>query len=146
MKDKIQKDLIQSMKSGSKQDVEILRFIISLIKQEEKDRNKDYNDSEVIQVLKKAIKKNQDAFDQFSKAGRNDLAEKEQAEINIITKYLPSELSESEITTLVQTIIVEVEAKDQKDMGKVMSKIKENHSDNVDMSLVSKIVKSSLSS
>lgn len=146
MKDKIQKDLIQSMKSGSKQDVEILRFIISLIKQEEKDKNKDFNDSEVIQVLKKAVKKNQDAFDQFSKAGRNDLAEKEQAEINIITKYLPNELSESEITSLVQSIISEVDAKDQKDMGKVMSKIKENHSDNVDMSLVSKIVKSSLSS
>ena len=92
MKDKIQKDLIESMKSGSKNDVEILRFVISLIKKEEKDKNKDFSDSEVIQVLKKAIKRNQDAFEQFSKAGRNDLAEKEQMEIKIISRYLPDEL------------------------------------------------------
>ena len=86
MKDKIQKDLIESMKSGSKKDVEILRFVISLIKKEEKDKNKDFSDSEVIQVLKKAIKRNQDAFEQFSKAGRKDLAEKEQMEIKIISR------------------------------------------------------------
>ena len=89
MKDKIQKDLIESMKSGSKNDVEILRFVISLIKKEEKDKNKDFSDSEVIQVLKKAIKRNQDAFEQFSKAGRNDLAEKEQMEIKIIFETVP---------------------------------------------------------
>ena len=105
MKDKIQKDLIESMKSGSKNDVEILRFVISLIKKEEKDKNKDFSDSEVIQVLKKAIKRNQDAFEQFSKAGRNDLAEKEQMEIKIISRYLPDELSTSEIEKLVQGII-----------------------------------------
>ena len=116
MKDKIQKDLIESMKSGSKNDVEILRFVISLIKKEEKDKNKDFSDSEVIQVLKKAIKRNQDACEQFSKAGRNDLAEKEQMEIKIISRYLPDELSSSEIEKLVQGIISEVNAKDQKDI------------------------------
>ena len=127
MKDKIQKDLIESMKSGSKNDVEILRFVISLIKKEEKDKNKDFSNSEVIQVLKKAIKRNQDAFEQFSKAGRNDLAEKEQMEIEIISRYLPDELSASEIEKLVQGIISEVNAKDQKDIGKVMAVIKQNH-------------------
>ena len=105
MKDKIQKDLIESMKSGSKNDVEILRFVISLIKKEEKDKNKDFSDSEVIQVLKKAIKRNQDAFEQFSKAGRDDLAEKEQTEIKIISRYLPDELSSSEIEKLISKIV-----------------------------------------
>lgn len=145
MKDKIQKDLIESMKSGSKNDVEILRFVISLIKKEEKDKNKDFSDSEVIQVLKKAIKRNQDAFEQFSKAGRNDLAEKEQMEIEIISRYLPDELSASEIEKLVQGIISEVNAKDQKDIGKVMTVIKQNHADSVDMGLASKLVKTILS-
>ena len=145
MKDKIQRDLIESMKSGSKNDVEILRFVISLIKKEEKDKNKDFSDSEVIQVLKKAIKRNQDAFEQFSKAGRNDLAEKEQMEIKIISRYLPDELSSSEIEKLVQGIISEVNAKDQKDIGKVMAIIKQNHADSVDMGLASKLVKTILS-
>ena len=145
MKDKIQKDLIESMKSGSKNDVEILRFVISLIKKEEKDKNKDFSDSEVMQVLKKAIKRNQDAFEQFSKAGRNDLAEKEQMEIKIISRYLPDELSTSEIEKLVQGIISEVNAKDQKDIGKVMAINKQNHADSVDMGLASKLVKTILS-
>ena len=145
MKDKIQKDLIESMKSGSKKDVEILRFITSLIKKEEKDKNKDFNDTEVIQVLKKAIKRNQDAFNQFSKAGRNDLAEKEQMEIDIISRYLPSELSESAVEDLVRKVISEVRARDQKDIGKVMAHIKQNHADSVDMGLASKLVKTILS-
>ncbi len=145
MKDKIQKDLIDSMKSGSKKDVEILRFIISLIKKEEKDKNKDFSDSEVIQVLKKAVKRNQDAFDQFSKAGRDDLAEKEQLEIDIISRYLPSELSESAVEDLIRKIISEVSAKDQKDIGKVMGYIKKNHADSVDMGLASRLVKTILS-
>ena len=96
-------------------------------------------------ILKKAIKRNQDAFEQFSKAGRNDLAEKEQMEIKIISRYLPDELSASEIEKLVQGIISEVNAKDQKDIGKVMAVIKQNHADSVDMGLASKLVKTILS-
>ena len=132
-------------KTSWEEALSIIANQIKKLKKEEKDKNKDFSDPEVMQVLKKAIKRNQDAFEQFSKAGRNDLAEKEQMEIKIISRYLPDELSSSEIEKLVQGIISEVNAKDQKDIGKVMAIIKQNHADSVDMGLASKLVKTILS-
>ena len=74
---KIQEDLIRFMKSGEKEKVEILRFASSFIKQEEKDKGIILSESQTIQVIKKVLKRNQESFDQFTKAGRIDLADKE---------------------------------------------------------------------
>ena len=146
MKSIIQKDIIQLMKSGQKDKVEKLRFILSFITQEEKDKNKELSDSEIIQILKKALKRNQDSYEQFTKAGREDLASKEKEEILIIQNYLPEEMTEEEIIKVIQETITSIGATSMKDMGKVIGMIKKNHGDNADMSLVSKHVKSLLNS
>ena len=77
IKTKIQEDLIQFMKAGEKDKVDVIRFVLSFVNTEEKDKQKSLTDSETLQVLKKVIKRNQESFEQFSKASRNDLAEKE---------------------------------------------------------------------
>ena len=134
------------MKSGQKDKVEKLRFILSFITQEEKDKNKELSDSEIIQILNKALKRNQDSYEQFTKAGREDLASKEKEEILLIQNYLPEEMTEEEIIKIIQETITSIGATSMKDMGKVIGMIKKNHGDNADMSLVSKHVKSLLNS
>tara|TARA_B100000427_G_C15183733_1_gene452806 strand:+ start:94 stop:534 length:441 start_codon:yes stop_codon:yes gene_type:complete len=146
MKEKIQKDLVQLMKSGEKNKVEKMRFILSFITQEEKDKNKELTNSEIIQILKKALKRNQESFEQFTKAGREDLALKESEEIAIIQNYLPEEMSEEDVIKIIKETITSSGASSIKEMGKVIGLIKKNHGDNVDMAVVSKHVKDLLNS
>tara|TARA_B100000586_G_scaffold19735_1_gene13096 strand:- start:205 stop:660 length:456 start_codon:yes stop_codon:yes gene_type:complete len=146
IKTKIQGDLIQFMKAGEKDKVDIIRFALSFINTEEKDKQKSLTDSETLQVLKKVIKRNQESFEQFSKASRNDLAEKEKKEMEIIKQYLPEEISENEIIEAVKKSITQCDANSIKDMGRVMAEIKKNYGDSVDMSIVSKHVKILLNS
>lgn len=145
MKKKIQMEIIELMKSGQKEELEITRYIFSLIQKEEKDKNIELKDSEVIQVLKKAIKRNQDSLTQYKLADRQDLASREEREIEIIKKYLPAELSESEVKEIIRKSIQETGAESIKDLGKVLGLIKMNHGDEIDMSVASKLVKESLS-
>lgn len=146
IKTKIQEDLIQFMKAGEKDKVDVIRFVLSFVNTEEKDKQKSLTDSETLQVLKKVIKRNQESFEQFSKASRNDLAEKEKKEMEIIKQYLPEEISENEIIEAVKKSITQCDANSIKDMGKVMAEIKKNYGDRADMSMVSKHVKILLNS
>ncbi|MBT3697925.1 MAG: GatB/YqeY domain-containing protein [Gammaproteobacteria bacterium] len=140
-KSKIKKDLISFMKSGEKDKVEILRYASSFIKQEEKDKNIILSESQTIQIIKKVLKRNQESFDQFTKAGRTDLADKEKKEMDIIGIYLPEEMTEDAIIDAVKESIVNCQASSIKDMGKVMADVKKLHGDNANMSLVSKYVR-----
>jgi len=146
IKTKIQEDLIQFMKAGEKDKVDVIRFVLSFVNTEEKDKQKSLTDSETLQVLKKVIKRNQESFEQFSKASRNDLAEKEKKEMEIIKQYLPEEISENEIIEAVKKSITQCDANSIKDMGRVMAEIKKNYGDRADMSMVSKHVKILLNS
>ena len=146
IKTKIQEDLVQFMKAGEKDKVDVIRFVLSFINAEEKNKQKSLTDSETLQVLKKVIKRNQESFEQFSKASRNDLAEKEKKEMEIIRQYLPEEISENEIIEAVKKSITQCDANSIKDMGKVMAEIKKNYGDRADMSIVSKHVKILLNS
>ena len=145
-KEKIQNDLIKFMKSGEKDKVEIIRFAQSFIKQLEKDKNIELSETETIQVLKKVIKRNQESFDQFIKAGRDELAAQEKKEMDIIKLYLPEEMSEADVINLVKNSIANCKAETIKDMGKVMTEIKKTNGESIDMTLVSKYVKQLLSS
>ena len=145
-KEKIQEDLVKSMKSGEKDKVEIIRFAQSFIKQLEKDKNIELSESETVQVLKKVIKRNQESYDQFIKAGRDELAAQEKKEMDIIKSYLPEEMSEADVINLVKSSIANSKAETIKDMGKVMADIKKTKGESIDMSLVSKYVKQLLSS
>ena len=141
MKNIIEKDIIELMKSGQKRQVEITRFILSHIINEEKEKKRDLDNSETIQVLKKLLKRNQESYEQYNNAGRDDLANKEKEEIDIIQNYLPDEMSEEAVIELVKHTIESCDASSLKEMGKVIGSIKKSHGDNVDMSLVSKHVK-----
>ena len=141
IKDSIQSDQIKYLKEGNKEDSSTLRFALSFINKEEKDKNIILNDSEVIKVLKSMIKRNKDSYDQFMNASRQELADKEKKEMDLLSTYLPEVLGEVETEEIVKKIITELDITSIKEMGKAMGMIKNNHGDNVDMSLVSKFIK-----
>ena len=145
IKDSIQSDQIKYLKEGNKEDSSTLRFALSFINKEEKDKNIVLNDSEVIKVLKSMIKRNKDSYDQFLNASRQELADKEKKEMDLLSTYLPEVLGEVETEEIVKKIITELDITSIKEMGKAMGMIKNNHGDNVDMSLVSTFIKKLLS-
>ena len=134
-----------SMKNRDKETTSTLRMAISELKKEEIDKRIDLEDEQVIQILQRMIKQRKDSYTQFSDAGRNELAEKEQNEINILSDFLPEQLSEEELTVIVTDVIKETSASGPQDMGKVMGSLKQKIQGNADMGLVSKIVKENLS-
>ena len=134
-----------SMKNRDKETTSTLRMAISELKKEEIDKRIDLEDEQVIQILQRMIKQRKDSYTQFSDAGRNELAEKEQNEISILSNFLPEQLSEEELTVIVTDVIKETAASGPQDMGKVMGSLKQRIQGNADMGLVSKIVKENLS-
>ena len=145
IKDSIQSDQIKFLKEGNKEDSSILRFALSFLNKEEKDKKIELNDSEVIKILKSMIKRNKDSYDQFMNANRQELADKEKKEMSLLNTYLPELLDEVKTEEIVKKVIDELDVKSIKDMGKAMGLIKNNHGDNIDMSLVSKYIKKLLS-
>jgi hypothetical protein len=145
IKDSIQSDQIKFLKEGNKEDSSTLRFVLSFLNKEEKDKKIELNDSEVIKILKSMIKRNKDSYDQFINADRLELADKEKKEMNLLNTYLPELLDEVKTEEIVKKVIDELDVKSIKDMGKAMGLIKNNHGDNIDMSLVSKYIKKLLS-
>ena len=145
IKDSIQNDQINYLKDGNKTDSSTLRFALSFINKEEKDKKIELNDSEVIKILKTMIKRNKDSYDQFINADRQDLADKEKKEMDLLNSYLPEILNDVETKKIVQNVINELNITSMKEMGKAMGLIKKNHGDNIDMSLVSKYIKELLS-
>tara|TARA_B100001093_G_scaffold285539_1_gene272711 strand:- start:5185 stop:5637 length:453 start_codon:yes stop_codon:yes gene_type:complete len=145
IKDSIQSDQIKYLKEGKKENSSTLRFALSFINKEEKDKNTVLSDSEVIKVLKSMIKRNKDSYNQFMNANRQELADKEKKEMGLLNTYLPEVLGEIETEEIIKKIITELEITSIKEMGKAMGLIKNNHGDTVDMSLVSKLIKKLLS-
>ena len=134
-----------SMKSRDKETTSTLRMAISELKKEEIDKRIELEDEQVIQILQRMIKQRKDSYSQFSNAGRNELAEKEQNEINILSDFLPEQISEEELNIMIMEVIKETGADGPQDMGKVMGSLKQRIQGNADMGLVSKIVKENLS-
>ena len=145
IKDSLQKDQINFLKDGNKEDSSILRLALSFINKEEKDKRIELNDSEVIKVIKTLIKRNKDSFDQFTSANRPELADKEKKEMDLLQTYLPEVIDEKQTEEIVKNIINEMGISSIKEMGKIMGVIKKNHGDSIDLSLVSQIIKKCLS-
>ena len=140
----IEEAVIASMKNRDKETTSTLRMAISELKKEEIDKRIELGDEQVIHILQRMIKQRKDSYSQFSDAGRNELAEKEQNEINILSNFLPEQLNEEELTHMVTEVIKETGATGSQDMGKVMGSLKQRIQGNADMGLVSKIVKENL--
>ena len=144
IKDSIQQDQINFLKEGKKEDSSILRFALSFINKEEKDKQIELSDSEVVAVIKSLIKRNKDSYDQFTSANRPELAEKEKKEMDLLQSYLPEVMNENETEEIVKSTIDKLGISSMKEMGKAMGEIKKNHADTIDLSLVSQLIKKHL--
>ena len=121
-----------------------IRMFLSEVQRFEIDNKEEVDDSKALQIINKMIKQRNDSISQFKNGGRNDLAEKEEKEVEILSKYKPAQLSDEEITSKVKEAIEQSEATSMQDIGKVMGILK-SLSGSADMGLVSKIVKDELS-
>ena len=145
IKDSIQQDQINFLKEGKKEDSSILRFALSFINKDEKDKQIELSDSQVVAVIKSLIKRNKDSYDQFTSANRPELAEKEKKEMDLLQSYLPEVMNENETEEIVKSTIEKLGISSMKEMGKAMGEIKKNHADTIDLSLVSQLIKKHLS-
>ena len=145
LKSRIQEDMKNAMRSGLKDELKVIRLILSSIKQIEIDKKITIDDDEqILDILNKMVKQRRDSISQFQKGDREDLAQIEIDEIKIINRYLPEELSESELASIISDAIEESNAEDIKNMGSVMSIIKDKTKGRADMSKVSNIVRERL--
>lgn len=135
-----------TMKAKQKERLIVIRSMLAAIKQVEIDgRMTIDNDGVVLPILDKMLKQRRDSFQQFTDAGRNELAKQETFEITIIQEFLPQPLSEEEITTMVKQAIADTGASSMQEMGKVMGLLKPQMQGRADMSKVSGLIKLQLS-
>lgn len=145
LKKRIQDDVKSAMRNREKELLAVLRLITAAVKQVEVDQRIELDDQQVIAVLDKLAKQHRDSIEQYDKAERADLAEKERFELGIVQSYLPPALSEEEIAQLIQDTITETGATDMKDMGKVMGILKSKAQGRADIGKLSAQVKAQLS-
>lgn len=120
IKNRLQEETKEAMKSGDKQKRDALRVLSSLLKQVEVDERKELSDEEVIVILKKAYKQREEAAKQYKEANRQDLLDKEEFEMQLILSYLPKQLDDEELKITLKEIIYSLKAENLKDLGKVM--------------------------
>ena len=144
LKDQIQDAMKSAMKSGDKERLAVIRLIMSALKQIEVDERIELDDSRVLGVLDKMVKQRRESISQFQSGGRDDLVAKEQAEIDVISDFLPQALSEEEITAIINDAISQTGAASMKDMGKVMGIVKPQITGRADVGAVSSKIKSLL--
>jgi hypothetical protein len=141
IKDRLKTDLVTAMKARDELKVSTLRLVSSSIKNREIDERKELDDEGVLAVLTTAAKQRRDSIDQFEKGGRQDLADKEKAELVIIQEYLPQQLSKEEVAAFIKEAIAETGAAGAKDMGKVMKALMPKVKGKADGKLVNELVK-----
>ncbi len=144
LKQRLNDDVKTAMRAKDKERLGVLRLITSAIKQREVDERIDLENADVTAILNKMTKQRRDSLSQFEAAGRQDLADQEIFELDIIKDYLPEQLTEDEILTLVQEAISSTGASEMKDMGKVMGMLKPKLEGRADMGSVSGLIKKQL--
>jgi hypothetical protein len=141
---RIQEDMKSAMRASDKRRLGVIRLILAAIKQREVDERIVLDDTQVTVVLDKMLKQRRESISQYEQAGRTDLAEQEQFEMEVIQAYLPQPLSPAEIDALIGQAITETGASGIKDMGKVMALLKPQLQGRADMSAVSAQIKAKL--
>ena len=144
LKQRINEDVKGAMRAREKERLGVLRLILAAIKQKEVDERTELDDVQVLAVLEKLSKQHRDSIEQFEKAGRNDLAEKERFELGLVRSYLPQQLGEEELAGLITKAIAEAGASSVRDIGKVMALLKPGVQGRADMGRVSSLVKAKL--
>ena len=144
IKIQIQDDVKAAMRAKESDRLGTLRLITAAIKQKEVDERIELSDAAVLAVLEKMIKQRKDSIAQFQAGGRQDLVDKEQAELTILSAYMPAQLSEAEVAAAVTAAITQVGASGPQDMGKVMAVLKPQLAGKADMGLLFRRLKSKL--
>ena len=144
LKTRINGDVKSAMRSKDKDRLGVLRLVTAAIKQREVDERIELNDDQIVSVLEKMLKQRKDSIEQFEKAGRTELAEKEAFEVTIIQEYMPAQLSEAEIDALIDEAVTASGASSMKEMGKVMGILKPKLAGRADMGAVSGKIKAKL--
>ena len=139
--DQIKQDMYSAMKSGDKIRTNIIRTLLSSLKEKQIEKKDSLNEEEYFGVIKRFVKQLKEAADAYQKAGRLELAEKETLELNILKKYLPEIFSEEQTLNLVKEVIAQTSANNLSDMGKVMSAVMQQSNGKVDGGIANRLVK-----
>ncbi|REE23410.1 hypothetical protein B0G71_6661 [Paraburkholderia sp. BL27I4N3] len=144
LKDRINDDMKAAMRARETERLGTIRLLLAAIKQREVDERITLDDTAITAVIDKMIKQRKDSISQFEAAGRTDLADKEKAELAILSAYMPEQMSEAEIVAEVQAAVAQTGATGPQDMGKVMGVLKPKLAGRADMTAVSAQVKAAL--
>lgn len=144
MRTRISSDLKAAMKAGEKDKVAVLRLINAAIQSAEIEAKGAIDEAGILAVMTKMVKQRRNSIQQYTDGGRQDLAEKEQAEIAIIEQYLPAQMDEAAVTAAIKAAISETGAAGPKDMGKVMGVLKAKYAGQMDFQKASAAVKAAL--
>ncbi|KGS22305.1 GatB/YqeY domain-containing protein [Burkholderia pseudomallei] len=145
LRDQISEDMKAAMRAKESERLATIRLLLAAIKQREVDERVTLDDAGVTAVVDKMIKQRKDSISQFEAAGRTDLVEKEQAEVAVLSAYMPAQLSDAEVAAEVQAAVAQTGAAGPQDMGKVMGVLKGKLAGRADMTAVSALVKAALS-
>ena len=137
-------EMYLSMKSGDKEKANTLRTLISKLKDQQIKLRKDISDDEALKIIKTLVKQRKESAEIYSKAGREELAQKENFEISILDNYLPNLMSEEDVLSLIKKIVNETNAKDLSDIGKVMPLVMQRGKGKVDGKIANSILRSLL--
>ena len=144
LKERIIDDMKAAMRARDAERLGTIRLLTAAMKQKEVDERIELDDVAVISILDKMLKQRKDSVEAFEKAARQDLADKEIAEVKVLQAYLPARLSQEEVAAEVKAIVTELGAKGPGDMGKVMGAVKSRLAGKADMGQVSAAVKAAL--
>ncbi|WP_427310611.1 GatB/YqeY domain-containing protein [Cupriavidus sp. H39] len=144
LKARISEDMKTAMRARETERLGTIRLLLAAIKQREVDERVELDDTAVLVVVEKLIKQRKDSIAQFQQAGRNDLADKELAEVEVLKVYMPAALSDAEVAAEVEQAVAATGAAGPQDMGKVMGVLKGKLAGRADMTAVSALVKAAL--
>jgi uncharacterized protein YqeY len=139
-------DMKAAMRAKAADRLKTVRLLLAAIKQREVDERIELSDADVVGVIDKMLKQRRESIQQFEKAGRQDLVAAEQAEVDVLTEYMPKALSESEVQAIIAEAIQATGAKGPKDIGAVMTAIRSKLAGRADLGRVSQLVKAKLAS
>jgi uncharacterized protein len=144
LSERLSEDMKQAMKAKEKIRLSVIRMVRSAVKNKEIESGAPLPDEEVLNVIQKELKQRRDSLQAFESAGRSDLIQEAQAEIEVLTAYLPTQLSEEDVRKLAEEVIAELGANSKADMGKVMSGLMPKVRGKADGKLVQQVVQSLL--
>lgn len=144
LRSRIEADTIAALKTGAKDKVSTLRMLSAAMKNKQIDKRRPLTEEEVVETVRSLIKQRKDSVEQFAKGNRQDLVDKETAEIAVLEVYLPQQLTREELEAMVRDVVAQAGAQGTKDMGKVMKALIPLVGGRADGKLLSELVKNAL--